>query len=389
MTSSRYPATALLHAFPGITPEEITLLIENASIEKYPAGTVLCHEGAYEHTFYIVLDGKAHVTRHFDESEKLLSALESGDFFGEMALLHNAPRIASVTAATPLTVMEIKRAAFERVLRNSTAVAVAMAREIGERLRSNDQIAIEAFRLRAAEMANAYQVLAEQDFLRRQILNLIASLSTEHLHAAQSYVAMLGSPTMNEKARKEAAEKTSRQLEYMKRLLATLAYLHAGKVSKHTTSVDLHELVDQIANNLKKEARQKNIDLRVRKSWRLSRVPAAPAALEHVFYLILDAFLNLAAPKSDVTVHLGQHQNCVLAEITTPDFGKDLTWLQGLLQKRLEPLPDDALRNAPWLILAAAGFILEQHNGALEVTSEQGQLIAKATLPTGNPSSGR
>ena len=92
-----------------------------------------------------------------------------------MALIHNAPRAATVTAISPLTVLEINRQAFERILKRSSSVSLALVREISRRLRENDEMAIEDLRARARELAEAYQKLAEEGLRRREFLTNIAT----------------------------------------------------------------------------------------------------------------------------------------------------------------------------------------------------------------------
>ena len=108
MTNGRSPRHIIPKAFPGITPTEVEELVSKCRINSYPAGSVLCHENNVERTFYMILDGDALVTKLVSaEESRLLKTLTVGDFFGEMALIHNAPRAATVTASTTLEVLEL------------------------------------------------------------------------------------------------------------------------------------------------------------------------------------------------------------------------------------------------------------------------------------------
>ncbi len=168
MTTHRAPSRIIPRAFPGIKPNEIEELIASSSVHSYEPGTILCRENEVEDRFYMILEGEAEVTKRINNSEaRLLKTLNPGDFFGEMALIHNAPRAATVTVKTALTTLELNKSAFDRVLHNSSSIAVAMVSEISNRLRQNDQMAVDDIRMRASELAEAYQKLAEQDLARR------------------------------------------------------------------------------------------------------------------------------------------------------------------------------------------------------------------------------
>ena len=93
----------LLSAFPGLPVDQAENLISASDQKSYPADTILCHEGALESTFYILLEGEVRVSKWFDErEERHLKQLYPGDFFGEMAIVNDAPRAATVATTSRL-----------------------------------------------------------------------------------------------------------------------------------------------------------------------------------------------------------------------------------------------------------------------------------------------
>jgi len=192
MTANRAPSKIIPRAFPGIKPDEVEELIATSKVNTYPAGTVLCRENALETVFYMILEGDVEVTKVINQAEaRVLKTLSAGDFFGEMALIHNAPRAATVTTKSDVVVLELDKDSFDRVLQHSSSVAMAMVREISERLRQNDEMAIEDLRMRASELAQAYQKLAEQDLARREFLTNVAHELRTPLMAASGYLQIL------------------------------------------------------------------------------------------------------------------------------------------------------------------------------------------------------
>ena len=150
MTTKRAPSRIIPKAFPGITPDEVQELISHSQVHSYPAGTVVCREDEIENIFYMILEGDVAVTKSINSTEaRLLQTLGPGDFFGEMALIHNAPRAATVTAKTAIVALELDKESFDTVLKRSSSIALAMVHEISNRLRENDELAIEDLRMRA------------------------------------------------------------------------------------------------------------------------------------------------------------------------------------------------------------------------------------------------
>ncbi len=383
MTSSRYPAYVLPRAFPGISSEEVQLLIHNARVQKYPAGTTLCHEGTREHTFYIILDGEAAVTKRIDEQEsRLLSVLHSGDFFGEMGLIHNAPRVASVKARTDLTVMEIDREEFEKTLKNSTAVALAMVREISERLRANDEMAIEELRMRAAELAEAYQKLAEEELVRREFIQGVARELQQPVRSALGYVDLLGRENIDPKALREAAQLAGQQIQRIAYMVDNLLYLQgSGDLPHQTASLDLREIVKQAAQEVEELSQRKKVKVRVKTPFRYPRTQGDAAALQRALYATLDSLVHASLPGSRIAVRLDYDPQEAQIYLEANGLEQSAPLLSHLFAEHgLLPHQDDAT-SMPLLGLLLARQIIQQHGGRIDVRQRHGRTALVFYIP--------
>jgi CRP-like cAMP-binding protein len=94
------------------------------------AGTVAVREGAYGQEFFIIESGKAEVSK----KGKVVATLGPGDFFGEIALLHNAPRNATVTAKTPVEALVVSHRDFASLLATSPQIQSKILQALAERL---------------------------------------------------------------------------------------------------------------------------------------------------------------------------------------------------------------------------------------------------------------
>src|SRR4026208_2028776 len=117
-------------AFKGLEENELQEMAKLTEIRTYPAEYVLCHEGAYEEVFYIVADGQVAITKKLieGEDERLLRLGGKGDMVGEMALIQNAPRAATVRTVTECTVLEMEKSDFETILSRSPRMAIDIIR---------------------------------------------------------------------------------------------------------------------------------------------------------------------------------------------------------------------------------------------------------------------
>jgi CRP/FNR family cyclic AMP-dependent transcriptional regulator len=107
---------AVLHE-KGLSSNELALLATFGNDEFFRAGQNIFVEGETGDTLYIVLDGQVRISKFIPGvGEEALAILQKGDFFGEMALIDQAPRSADAKAHTDTTVLPIKSGLLTDVL---------------------------------------------------------------------------------------------------------------------------------------------------------------------------------------------------------------------------------------------------------------------------------
>ena len=97
-------------------------------------GKVLIREGERGREFFVIISGEVEVRR----KGRKMSTLGAGSYVGEIALLSQIPRTATVTATTPLDVLVITDRAFLSLLEKSPTIAVKVARTLAERVGRNE-----------------------------------------------------------------------------------------------------------------------------------------------------------------------------------------------------------------------------------------------------------
>jgi CRP-like cAMP-binding protein len=116
--------------FSEIDEEHLALVAECATEFEVEAGFVLVEYGQPGSGMFVLLEGTVEV----DLPRREPMTLGSGEFFGELALLTDAHRVARVRAVTPVRGLAIGRAAFWRMLHDEPRVAVGMLPVLARRL---------------------------------------------------------------------------------------------------------------------------------------------------------------------------------------------------------------------------------------------------------------
>jgi len=108
--------------FEGLSQRDLRRIADLADEVWHPPGKLVIEEGKAPIAFYVILDGQARVIR--GPRKKLLRRLGPGDYFGELSLIDNHPRSASIVADTTLDTIRLKRSAFRSMLRGEPEVAL-------------------------------------------------------------------------------------------------------------------------------------------------------------------------------------------------------------------------------------------------------------------------
>lgn len=117
--------------FSGCDAKEIQQIASLATELEIPEGKVLAREGEPGREFYVILDGKADV----EIGGKQVATLGPGDFFGEMALIDQGPRAATVTAGSDMEVAVLDPREFVSLIDEHPAVARKILKVMAGRLR--------------------------------------------------------------------------------------------------------------------------------------------------------------------------------------------------------------------------------------------------------------
>lgn len=377
MTTKRAPSRIIPRAFPGITPDEVQELISHSQVNSYKTGSVLCREDAIETIFYMILEGEVEVTKSINMSEeRLLQTLSAGDFFGEMGIIHNAPRAATVTAKTDLVVLELDKESFDEVLKHSSSIALAMVHEISNRLRENDEMAIEDLRLRARELAQAYQKLAEQEVARREFLTNVGHELRTPLMAASGYLQILQQGrVLNQEQLTKALDTVARNVQQIVTLVNDILFLQEmDLVLADFEAVHMGELASTVLEKYKSQAATRGIHLSLTEDRDLSPVSGDAKSLERALTALVDNAIKFSPKGGDVEIRLRKVERQVFVTVEDHGIGISPNTRPRIFDRfyHLEKDNDD-LFGGIGLGLAITRQVIQQHKGTLDVESEHGK----------------
>jgi hypothetical protein len=112
--------------FQGLDTAQLGRVASYFDVIEFARETRVFSEGDRPDYFFIIMSGHVRVTRQERGEERLVNVLESGDFFGEMALMFDHPRSASATTQGRTTLMRLSRERFRVLLREYPQIKINM-----------------------------------------------------------------------------------------------------------------------------------------------------------------------------------------------------------------------------------------------------------------------
>ena len=171
--------------FSSLTDSELTAIEKVAVKKTFPKNTILLSEGDSTDALYVICEGKVKVTIDDNEGKELiLSILGTGEYFGEMALLDDEPRSASVTTKETTQLLIISKNDFMGFF-SSNPIALNLLKDLIKRLREANK-KIESLGLldvygRVARILNQFaksqegKMVIEEKLTHQEIANMIGS----------------------------------------------------------------------------------------------------------------------------------------------------------------------------------------------------------------------
>jgi CRP/FNR family cyclic AMP-dependent transcriptional regulator len=126
--------------FDSFPDDQLRALATMVTRRSAPRGTTIMHLGDPADSLYIVVSGRLKVMMgEADGKEVILSILGAGEFFGEMGLIDDSPRSATVIAIEPCELLAVSKRAFKKCLNENLTLAMAVMRVLVQRLRTADR----------------------------------------------------------------------------------------------------------------------------------------------------------------------------------------------------------------------------------------------------------
>jgi signal transduction histidine kinase len=250
-------------------------------------------------------------------------------------------------------------------------MSLAIVREVSRRLRENDEMAIGDLRLKARELAQAYQQLAELEFARREFLTSIAHELRTPLMSANGFMQVIRLGMLEGDTLKAALEAIERSLQEITTLSNDILFLQEmDLILPEFKPVDLGVLLPEVITRQEAHARQNKVVIKLEIAADLPTMPGDSQSLGRAFSAILDNAIKFSPNGGEVKVQVGYDTGVIWIRITDHGVGIPAEVLPRIFDRffHIDSMGAYLFRGLG-LGLSIARQVIEQHNGRIEVQS--------------------
>lgn len=288
-------------AFKGLEEDELQEMAALTRLCTYPPDHILCEEGVEGDIFYIIADGNAVISKKISEQEgeHILRIAGRGEWIGEMALIQNAPRAATVRTTSEFTVLEMNKHDFETILSRSPRLASDIIRVTLDRMRENDQLAIE-------DLKRANKVLRLLDRNKLEFIQIAAhelrtpiTVLVGYANILRSFPNIEANPAVSE-VLDGITKGTDRMSEVVNLMLDVTRIGNDTKIA--SVPVLLTRVIDILIQNFAQAVSERRIELTVEHDSGTPAIHADPALIQKALYHLIVNAIKYTPDGGKVTV---------------------------------------------------------------------------------------
>ena len=367
-----------VYFFKDLSDDEVRNIESLCKQDEFQRGQIIFRENAPAERFFIVTDGMVEVWKDYaSPSPDLLAVHGQGHLFGEMALIDDLPRSATVVAKTDTRVLYLFRGEFDRVLRENPPVALSILRSLSAMVRKSNESFVEDLRRRNAELEQAYRELqaAQAELLRTERLSTLGKMSSMILHDIRNPISILrGFGEMiqlvaddPEKVRSYAAS-TVREADRLNQLANELLDYSRGEIRLEVGVVPLATLFNRVVESMHERLSARGVTIDVQNE------VDEPVILDEE--RMLRVLVNLcdnarkAMSRGDSLVLRAGSDGSDLV-LTVQDSGRGME--EAVVAHIFEPFYSSSPDGGTGLGMVIVKSVVEAHGGTITVDSEPGE----------------
>lgn len=368
-----------VYFFKGLDDREIGLIAATCAEEEFAPGEMLFAEGATADRFYIIIEGRVEVWKnYYDPKPDLLALHGPGHFFGEMALVDELPRSATVVAKDRVRVLHLARADFRRLISECSGIALSVMTAISFMVRSSNELFVEDLRSRNAELERANEELhrAQAERLRTERLSTLGKFSSMILHDIRNPLSILKGQLMLMQLRLDEPERLAAhvaaclaEVARLERLASEFLDYSRGEIRLDMGVARPRELLEKVLVLVGERMRRNGVGALIQADYDEPVILDKERITRALLNVADNACKAMASGGGTLTLQSALEGDRLLFVVSDTGEGMD----REVLAHVFEPFYSASGQGGTGLGMLIVKNILEAHGGSVRLSSEAGR----------------
>ena len=339
---------------------------------------LIFREGDAPDRFYILLEGQVEIWKDYDTPyADILAVRGPGACFGEMSLIDELPRSATVRTVTPVRLVSLAKPHFRKVIEQNPSVALLIMKTVSHLVRISNEAFQYGLRQKNLMLEKAYQELqrAQDDLIRSERLSTLGKFASMIIHdlrnplsIVKGYAEILSVSTSNPERTALMASKLVAEAERLNRMVGELLDYSRGNIRLNLGPVRLEDLFRKLKEDFEEPLAARQIQCH------LDNGVDEPLLLD--MDRIRRVFTNLIenarkAMRLGGILKIASHLEGEVVVLKVTDNGEGMD--EETRTRLFEPFFSASGSGGTGLGLLVVSNVIEAHRGTVDVESEKGK----------------
>lgn len=376
-----------LELFQALSDEDLKKILDLCHEVNYVPGDVIFKEGEAADKYYIILNGQVEIWKDYDTPyADILAVKGEGTSFGEMALIDELPRSATIKVSAPTRALYQHKDDFHRIIRENSTIAMFIMKSVSNMVRLSNESFIYGLRQKNQKLEKAYEELkvAQLDLVRSERLSTLGKFSSMILHDLRNpisiikgYAEMISLNSSDSQRVEQYSAKLIAEADRLNRLAGELLDYSRGNIRLNLSPVQVSFLFQRLEDNFIPLLKAKGISLKTNCQFN------EPVLMDQD--RILRVLTNLMdnsrkAMSKGGTLQLQAQLEDGQVQLYVMDDGEGMS--PEIRDRIFEPFFSSSSAGGTGLGMLVVANVIEAHHGQLSVESEVGKGTAiRISLP--------
>ena len=364
--------------FEELSNDDIHSISKYCTDSIFEPGQILFDEGDPADMFYIIMSGEVEVWKALGtDDEDMLAVHGHGKLFGEMALIDNMPRSATVKTRTQTRLLQIGEHDFQNMIRENSSVAFSIVRSLSSMVRKSNETFLEDLKERNLELekANIDLKSAHEELIKKERLSNLGKFSSMILHDLRNPISTVKAYTELLLIDSDIPEKPKKYISNIKfeterinNLASELLDYSRGDIRLDMKIVDLSGFLSNLETSVNRRFSSSNINIIFINNF-----------TDHAVFDVermMRVMMNLAENARKALAGKGNFSITADKEVQALKFiiKDDGEGMSSDIQKHIfEPFYSSSRGGGTGLGMVIVKNIVEAHEGELEIISSPGK----------------